>query len=269
MYRITAAWEDRRIGFKDPAYATAASSAASVAPSITSISSSSSTSNARPIKKQRSMTDHIIAAAPLSKDMVETLNFLLITLLSGCALPFLLVKSKYFKQFIKMLNPAYAAVMPGPDAMSRTWLPKLYSETESKINAVWDEAFLTCPYRTIGADAVKTEGGDVINITEACDDIVAFVKCAQPGNVSQDGKYYAKLIIETMEESVKRAKKPPQQLYSTACMDNTSCNYAAFRHINAVFPWLICIGCRVHFHDLLCEDIFNIKEFYEILTAVR
>ena len=85
---------------------------------------------------------------------------------------------------------------------------------------------------------------------------------------SQNANFYTNAIIDSINAGAAKAKSTPREIYGSCCMDNTSTNYAAFAHVNRVFPWLICVGCSTHCFDLFIEDVFRIKEFDDILRKV-
>ena len=52
-------------------------------------------------------------------------------------------------------------------------------------------------------------------------------------------------------------------------MDNASANMAALRLVLLEFPWLIAMGYKTNFLDLLMEDLFcDIQEFVEMYNDV-
>eukprot|EP00562_Extubocellulus_spinifer_P024876 CAMPEP_0178659488 /NCGR_PEP_ID=MMETSP0698-20121128/26587_1 /TAXON_ID=265572 /ORGANISM="Extubocellulus spinifer, Strain CCMP396" /LENGTH=388 /DNA_ID=CAMNT_0020302019 /DNA_START=197 /DNA_END=1359 /DNA_ORIENTATION=- len=255
---------------KDQSESTFASTAAASSSASTTTATTTVAHRPKKQKTQASITNHVSASSTskIGPALLKELNMLLITLIVGCGLSFNVVASVFFVNFIKMLNPAYAKVMPTRTCLPRTWLPNLYLEVKKKVYSFRRNNSAAFPYLTVGLDAVKTQSGDKINVTESCGPFVQFNRCIDPGTNSQNHHYYAEKIVTVINEGAADAGSTPFDVYAAVVMDNTSTNYAAFKLVEQVFPWLICLGCRTHFFDLVCEDVFNIDEFKAILKAV-
>jgi hypothetical protein len=265
MNRISAARDRGDLDFDDcnpslvPPLAVASSSAAST-----------SSPNRKKLRKQQgTLNTHMSITKTMSSALLAELNLLLITFIVGCGLSFLIVDSVFFIGFITLLNPSYAKVFPRRKALSRTWLPKLYSDTRRRVIDLFERNLPTHPLRTLALDAVKTPGGDVVNITESCGPLVAFRKAVTPGKASQNAKFYSNAIIDTIKQGAREVGKNPKDVYCSVVMDNTTTNLAAFAIATSEHPWLICQGCIPHFFDLVIEDVFGISEFHAVLKEVQ
>lgn len=209
-----------------------------------------------------------VSTADLGPALVDELNFVLISFLVGCAVPMNIVSSVFFVAFVTMLNPAYGKVMPSRTALTRTWLPKLTAKVSKRIRALRKKNRATAPFMTLGADGVKTQGGEVYNFTESVDKEVYFIECVDPGISSVNRTFLSENAIRLITSIAAAAGSSPMHYFCACVMDNTSTNLAAFALLNVAFPWLICIGCRTHFFDLVIEDVFEILEFKNILKEV-
>jgi hypothetical protein len=87
--------------------------------------------NARPSKNRKAITQFIDT---LSSNEESDLNNALAEFIFGCNIPFAVIESSHFKNFVNKLRPAYAKRLPCRKSLSTTLLDKAYDKsiTESK-----------------------------------------------------------------------------------------------------------------------------------------
>ena len=136
-------------------FPTSASAASSIA---------SCQATAKKQKVQDRVTNHISATRRPSQELLDEMTMGLVTFLVVNCLSINIVTSHFFQSWIAMMNPSYADYMPSPRTIFRTWIPRLRLSVEARVEKLWAVYKPIHPYRTLALDAVKTQGGDKVNI---------------------------------------------------------------------------------------------------------
>lgn len=198
----------------------------------------------------------------------KMINDALNKLLVGCALPFNIVNSVFFIDFIKAINSAYARHLPHADTFRKVYLPALFDDTTKNLSGVWKA--MNNPLLTLAFDGFKGENSmHVVNITESTGEYCAFKACVDPGERREDGAFYANQMIDVIERACNETGKSPEDIYAGVVADNVSYNRTAFRILKEKYPLLFFIGCVAHGFDLLIEDLASIDEFKKLVKTAR
>lgn len=92
--------------------------------------------NAR--KRQTELDARTVQVQVLSAAQIEALHYALAVFFFVCHMPFAVVEHLAFVALVTALAPAYAPHMFKRNSLSRTWLDRLYEETEEKTNSMFD-----------------------------------------------------------------------------------------------------------------------------------
>jgi hypothetical protein len=115
------------------------------------------------------------------------MSMAIVTFITGCGLPMLLVGSIFFINMLKALNTAYVDKhLFKAAAFTRTWLPKLYESVKLQVAQIWRHKGNVLG--TVGMDGLTTQPGEKVNLlTEAVLDKVLFVDCQEIGKIHANG----------------------------------------------------------------------------------
>lgn len=193
----------------------------------------------------------------VTKDEIETLNMRLSSLFFGCNIPFAVVDSDHFKNFVKALRPAYTPQLPGRKALSTTLLDKEYQRcidlSADLINA--ESVLLIDGWKNTSSNT-KT----VVSMLHNAKGSQAFLNAWDVTGESETGEKLAEIV----NESVTMAK----DLYKTDVYAVVSDNAAAMLKMGRnISIWHS--NCSSHTANLLAKDVMDGELTKKVHTILK
>jgi hypothetical protein len=200
---------------------------------------------------ERKRTLHNFGMTSCSRAQAEALSWFLARCFFVCVIPFMVVENWAFVAMVAGMAPAFAKLLPSRRVLSMNWLPKIQAETEEMINA----RLAGKSQKTVIIDGYKdVRKRHVLNIAWGVRGFVAYRKTAWFGRRRHTGDVHGEEVESALGDDVEN---------TVACVaDNTSSmsslTNGLFGYLSRKFPRLFLIGCPVHVHDLIQEDIVKL-----------
>jgi hypothetical protein len=171
-------------------------------------------------------------------------------------IPFTVVESPYWLEFIKTIQPAY--ISPNRRNLANNLLNAEYQVEQQDLNTMLKQASNI----TLASDGWS-------NIRR--ESVLNFVLCL-PKPVFYDAKYTgveshtAEFIYQEFK-SIIEVIGPSK--FAGVITDNASAMRAAWGLLNRDYPQLICLGCNAHIGNLLIKDILKLDWVEGLMTQVK
>ncbi|KAG5684480.1 hypothetical protein PVAND_013712 [Polypedilum vanderplanki] len=178
-----------------------------------------------------------------------------------------LIESDAFKQFIKSLNPSYAAIMPSAKNLSGPLLDQQYNKCLTSMN----EILSSHTNLTLMSDGWTNIRGDhVVNFcVKAPGEKPFFYTSINTTGIIQNAPSVAAAIIEIIEAI-------GSEKICSFVSDNAPVMRAAWKIIEEKYPHISANGCAAHAMNLLIKDISStpeasktIKEAEKIIKFIK
>lgn len=206
---------------------------------------------------ERTRTLHDFGMQCCLRAQAQALSWFLARCFFVCVIPFMVVENWAFVAMVAAMAPAFAKIMPSRRVLSLTWLPKIYAETEEKIN----DRLARKSKKTVILDGYKdVRKRHVLNIAWGVRGFVAYRKTSWFGRRRHTGDVHAEEVESALGDDVEDT--------IAAVADNTSSMSSMinglFGCLSRKFPRWFLIGCLVHVHDLIQEDIVKLPFIAEV-----
>lgn len=182
----------------------------------------------------------------LTEEKKSEIDAALAKLFFRTGIPFKVVDSEAFREFVALLNPAYSEVMPKSYTVSGRLLEKEYTSSFNKLTEiVGDSTDLTL----ITDGWTNVRGDHIVNfMVKAPGKQSMFYKSLDTTGIIQDTNGVTSTIRAVIEEI------GPEKV-SAAVTDNAPVMKASWEELEKIFPNLSAFGCAAHGMNLLVKDI--------------
>mmetsp|Transcript_40057 Transcript_40057/g.65140 ORF Transcript_40057/g.65140 Transcript_40057/m.65140 type:complete len:700 (+) Transcript_40057:50-2149(+) len=188
----------------------------------------------------------------------------------GSALPFDLIKSPYFLDFIEALRPGFVKYVPKcQKTLSTRWLNILNDHVHQRM----DDYLSLSPndMQTLAADGWKNSSNNskVVNFTAMSSGRASFIT-----SIMQEEKdsvdYHFRLYDNILSSEGKRNVEQVQEVFAAVVSDNVNYMRNALFKVEEKYPKISAIGCASHVCDLLAEDLASrVAPFKEIISRTK
>lgn len=226
----------------------------STSESSASVSTSSSTNKQKPRKYKNKITNYV---DKLEEEDVQFINEQLALFVYGCNIPFRVIESKLFKNFIVALRPAYKNKIPSRKLLSNALLNQCYNKCieHSKPNIKKESVLIIDGWKNSSSN-VKT----VLTMIHCADGTQSFLNAWDLTLESETGER----LSEIVQESIKLSK----DIYDTTIFAIVSDNASPMIKMGGLVKHLIWHStCSSHTANLLCKDVLD-KKVIEQATSV-
>lgn len=206
-------------------------------------SSPSSTSQNKPQTKKKNTIDKYTDRTSLKE--IEDLNEKLASFFFGCNIPFNVIDSEHFKNFIKSMRPSYAEKLPGRKALSTSLLDNAYDRClKYACSHINPESVLLIDGWKNTSSNTKT----VVSMLHNAKGSQAFVNAWDLTLESETGNRLSEIVIESIEIA--------KNMYNTDVYAVVSDNAAAMLKMGrTVDIWHS--TCSSHTANLLAKDVLE------------
>lgn len=195
----------------------------------------------------------------LSKDEVLKIDDALARFIFGCNLPFRIVESKLFKEFIQTIRPSYANMIPSRTKLSSTLLNKTYNDCINEVQGLLgDESVVICDGWKNSSNNTKT----VVTMLHTTDGAKAFLNAWDCTVESETGEKIAEIIAESKEIA---KDKYNVEVYAVVT-DNAS---AMVKMGNLLRHAVWSSTCNSHTGNLLAKDVVDKELCKRILVVMK
>lgn len=208
--------------------------------------SSATSSNNISMEEIEIIEETVETTAAASAPTKETIDSALATLFYRTGISFRIAESEAFRNFVTLLNPTYAEVMPKSRTVSGTLLNKEYSNSMAKLQKILGD----CTELTLISDGwTNCRGDHIVNfLLKAPSKPSVFYKSISTVGIIQDTAGVAGAISNVIDEVGKE---------KIVCLvtDNAPVMVAAHQEIEGKYPNISAFGCAAHCINLLIKDI--------------
>jgi len=203
----------------------------------------------------------------------DAISLAIMSFLTGCALPFVLIESNFFISMLRSLNATYVdKFLTKADTFVNKWLPMLYDSVKLRMSTLWKTK--TGPLRTVGIDGFTTEIQEkVFMVSEYLGDLVSFKELVVQDESHATGEDTGHWMIDALVKATIEAggtERDVENFYAAVVGDNNVyANVAGAQIMQERFPRVFFNGCRSHCADLLCKDICQIPAIKSVLDQAR
>uniref|UniRef100_A0A914D6N0 DUF659 domain-containing protein n=1 Tax=Acrobeloides nanus TaxID=290746 RepID=A0A914D6N0_9BILA len=172
------------------------------------------------------------------------------------SLPHALVDNAAFRRFVHRLNPSYT--LPTRRSISEKLMPELYKLVNSSVM----EAVNQAPFVALSVDGwtdVRKEA--IVNVMVHTPQPFLF-KSYDTGNNAHTAPYMANLLKQVIDEI-----GPTKVVAITS--DHAANLLAAWRLIQAEYPWIILSCCKAHLLDLVVQDILKLGVAHQVMEQCK
>ncbi len=204
-------------------------------------------------------------------EQTKKINASIMMFLAVCALPFVIVSSKAFKDMLGALNPGFTqgGHLLGQQTFRRRLLPELFQDVQQRVKE-WHALQGNNRFCTVGCDGYETPTGiSVTNFGTSTGSFTAYIKTVLCDTAATNADYYVDIIRSMMSETATSAGKAIEDLFAGFVGDNVSTNLSAMARLQHEFPRLFFAGCIPHILSLLCKDVCGFNTFVLVLASVK
>ncbi|XP_072400591.1 LOW QUALITY PROTEIN: uncharacterized protein [Diabrotica undecimpunctata] len=214
------------------------------------------TSQARPAKKSKKITDYMDILQEYEEEKISTA---LAKFIFGCNLPFTVVESPLFKNFIKTIRPAYLDKIPGRKKLCTSLLNKCYEDCiEISRKKVETESVILCD----GWKNSSTNSKTVVTILHSADGKNAFLDAWDLTTESETGEKLAEIITES--------KKIAKEKYDVDAYGIVSDNASAMIKMGSLLKHNMWHStCSSHTGNLLAKDVLDKKLVDNVVIVLK
>ncbi|CAG9831165.1 unnamed protein product [Diabrotica balteata] len=214
------------------------------------------TSQARPAKKSKKITDYMDILQEYEEEKISTA---LAKFIFGCNLPFTVVESPLFKNFIKTIRPAYLDKIPGRKKLCTSLLNKCYEDCiEISRKKVETESVILCD----GWKNSSTNSKTVVTMLHSADGKNAFLDAWDLTTESETGEKLAEIITES--------KKIAKEKYDVDAYGIVSDNASAMIKMGSLLKHNMWHStCSSHTGNLLAKDVLDKKLVDNVVIVLK
>lgn len=208
----------------------------------------------KPNERKNSITNYVDR---LDDKTIKDINEALALFIYGCNIPFQVIESKYFKNLLTVLRPAYKNSIPSRKLLSTTLLDSCYQKCIelSKSTVKANSVIIIDGWKNISSNT-KT----VVTMIHCADGTQSFLNAWDLTLESETGEKLSEIILE----SIKMAK----DLFNTKIYAVVSDNASPMIKMGELLEHRIWHStCSSHTGNLLCKDVLN-KSLLDRVTSI-
>lgn len=159
-------------------------------------------------------------------------------------IPFSVVESNFFKDFLGSLRPAFTNHIPSRYELSTSLLSDTYDEMKMKVNAYMNDVEKVC---LVSDGWSNVRGDSIINFVLTSPRPI-FYKSINATGDSHTGDFIGGELCKVIEEI------GPEKV-AAVVTDNAANMKSAWQYVQKKYPHIFCVGCVAHGMHLLCKDL--------------
>jgi hypothetical protein len=195
----------------------------------------------------------------LQENEEQKITEALCKLIFGCNLPFSIVESPLFKNFIKTIRPAYVDKIPGRKRLSTTLLEKCYESCiQSASRKVQSESVILCDGWKNSSNNTKT----VVTMLQSVDGENAFIDAWDLTTESETAEKLAAIMTESRQIAKRKYNADGYCIVS----DNAS---AMIKMGSLLKHSMWHSTCSSHTANLLAKDVLNKKIVENVILVLK
>lgn len=208
-----------------------------------------------PKRKRTMITSYIDMLQGGEEDKI---NDALCEFVFGCNLPFSIVESLLFKNFIKSIRPVYVDKIPGRKKLSGTLLEKCYNCTASAHKSYEEDCVILCDGWTNSSNNSRI----VVTMLHSLNSENLFLEAWDLTCQSETGEELAKII--------KQSKEIAKEKYNLNVYAVVSDNASTMVKMGSILkPALWHSTCSSHTTNLLAKDVLDKELVENIITILK
>jgi len=169
-------------------------------------------------------------------------------------IPFSMVESSFFKDFMGTLRPAFANHIPSRYELSTPLLNGTYEEMKTKVSSYMNDVEKVC---LVSDGWSNVRGDSIINFVFTTPRPI-FYKSINATGESHTGEFIGAELCKVIEEI------GPEKV-AAVVTDNAANMKSAWQYVQQKYPHIFCVGCVAHGMHLLCKDLITkIKWIQEV-----
>ncbi|XP_050307479.1 uncharacterized protein LOC126744161 [Anthonomus grandis grandis] len=210
----------------------------------------------RQLKQSRKITKYIDV---LRENEDEKIDLALAKFIFGCNLPFRVVESPLFKNFIRTIRPAYVDHIPGRKKLSTTLLQTCYKEClDSARKEVKSDSVILCNGWKNSSSNTKT----VVTMLHSTDGESGFIDAWDLTTESETAEKLAEIIIQSREIA--------KEKYNVDVYAVVSDNASAMVKMGSLLKHCLWHStCNSHTGNLLAKDILDKKLLENVVLVLK
>lgn len=194
----------------------------------------------------------------INKKQVHEINHYLARWMYTENVPFKMMNSQYFKDFMQCLRPAYINHMPSSYQLSNTMLDEYYEEMKNKTSLLISNTAKMCVV-TDGWSNIR--GDSVINFMLTTPKPVFYTSLVASGD-SHTGVFIGEKICNVISDV-------GSDKICGLVTDNAANMKAAWDYVQSKYPHVFCVGCTAHGMHLLCSDLTKVELVRDACTSAE
>lgn len=204
----------------------------------------------------------------ITESVINAANKALAKVFFRCALPFRVVESSAFKQFVNVIRPSFGQHMVSANTLSGRYLDEEYKEGHAKLKKLVNDS---------EGYVIVSDGWSNVNRQHLVSFIIYvkgskpfFYKICDTSHIYMNAQNNADLIMEV-------AKELGTDKWLAVVTDNAPVLQAAWKIIEAEFPKVFANGCIAHGFNSFLQDIYKssttlqerLKDSYFLIKTVH
>jgi len=188
----------------------------------------------------------------------STMMFFLVRFIIGCGLPFSVIESPFFRDFVKAARPSFLKFLPSRFTGASRWIDIVHRHTLQRTK----ECVATFRNRlaTFAADGYKisSENKKIVNFCKIVQSKSFYLSSVEVGETRDSPEWNKRIIEKALRDGGTGMALGDEEVYSRyagVVTDNPTTMKVTYKQLEIVLPKLFYVGCASHNLDLLAEDL--------------